>query len=159
MFFLDSLDLKRDPIIEELVESDDPDILCILGIPTLKKKIPQPQRMDLMSVEEQTSTYLLGPRPTWKDIAASIKDNPTFLIPPWVPPRHLLEKYGDMGVADKAAKIAGEVFLQFTWQIWLKLGHDWRTNRLSDVHPTTIEDALRQWLVDECLKITTTAVF
>jgi hypothetical protein len=161
MFFLDSLDVSKKCVIEEIVEYDDAGILRLLKLTQGSRRQSQARHAELEMVDDDQDQFPLGRNPTWQQISISLKANPTILIPKWdgTLDRNLQKYDKDSRDSNELALNAGKVFISFTRQIWLKLGDYWKADHLKRDTVQTVEDALEVWSVDRCLDKTTSAVF
>lgn len=149
MFFLHTLDLGKTPCLEDILNKDDALVLSLLG-GALPQVTPRPQREQ--SDSEIENRYPLGPKPSWAEITASLKDNPSELMPRWSFP-HTLEKYQADEGGHSTMALAGRIFTRMSLCLWTAVqplqfttqGEDMTT---MPVRPTTVEEALECWSVD-----------
>ena len=145
MFFIDLEDPNQPWFIESIPEVHSVDVVRELKLTKLRPRKPQPERQD-----DDETTYPLGNAPTWKEIAGSLRSNPTILIPNWKEPLEI-NWYGDCAPGT-AESYAVEIFIRFTCHLWILLNPSWRRRPENHINPMALGDALNYWSVDSILE-------
>jgi hypothetical protein len=133
MFFLHSLDLNKEKCLPEMLIEDDLDVLRTLGV-TLKKK----SRPRMPSPDNDVEVFPLGRAPSWPTIQKSVRESPWILMRAWSWSPQLAN----------LERAACKLFILFTVHIWATLHENWRTE-CDAICPTTVEEALKYWTLQE----------
>jgi len=147
MFFIPLVDADRPWLLNDIPEIDTVEVVRELGLTVTRRRKGQPERPE--EEEEDETRYPLGEAPTWKQIAGSLQADPTVLIPRWEEPLDC-ERYTNCEPGS-AESHAVDIFVSFTWHIWISLNPTWRTRPENSIKPTTLTAALRSWSVDAIL--------
>ena len=153
MFFIPLEDVLRPWLIEGLPEIETVEVVRELKLTVTRPRMPRPERQE----EGDETRYPLGEAPTWKQIAGSLLNNPTVLIPRWVEPVEI-EQYVDCEPGTVESQ-AVEIFLTFTCHMWILVNPNWRTRPENRIESTTLAGALRSWSVDGVQKELIAATF
>jgi len=151
MFFLHTLDLERNPCLEDILQADsaDPGIKRILG--ELKAPGARFVRPARVAGDEAGDIYPIGRNPTWAEIKRSLEGNPFDIVSQWEFPMNL-QSYSDApnsSIEGKACKI----FIRFCRALWVSIHPGWLA--LGEVpEPATIEEALECWSLHSVVKHT-----
>ncbi|KAF8057192.1 hypothetical protein FPV67DRAFT_1430596 [Lyophyllum atratum] len=144
MFFLHELNLSKDHIIPGILQCDDLQVKRILGIAPKRR---QNRRRPLDADED---SYPLGSRPSWRQVQRSLESKPWELMRDWSWPPELEPYMGVDGRDDDASpqqRAAGDIFVDFTRQLWLGLNPHWQSSS-EKAFPENIKEALETWSVD-----------
>ncbi|MDX6296095.1 MAG: hypothetical protein QOH50_5488 [Kribbellaceae bacterium] len=155
MFFVPLDDPDQPWTIEDLPEIDNVEVRRVLKLSLEITRKPQPMRQK--DEDEDDSCYPLGEAPTWKQIATSLRSDPTILIPRWEEPVGL-EWIMD-SERGSAESHAGDIFILFTSHMWILLNPSWRTRPEIRINPTTVSEALACWSVDGILSAIIDMIF
>ncbi|KAF8074202.1 hypothetical protein FPV67DRAFT_1410099 [Lyophyllum atratum] len=140
MFFLHELDLTRDHIIPGILECDDLQVQRILGIaPKRSQNRRRPRDVD-------EDSYPLGSTPSWRQVQRSLQSKPWELMRDWEWSPELEAYMGDDD-ASSGQRAAGDLFVNFTRQLWLGLNPHWQSST-EKASPKNVKEALETWSVD-----------
>lgn len=139
MFFLHELDLTKANCLPEILEVDDMGVIKALG-----GKLPKPKRR--MEGVLGDDGYPLGATPSWQEVRQTIGQKPWELMRKWRWPTDLEDAVTEQ--LDSPAKIAGDLFAQFTTHFWSLLNGKWQCPNLLTVTAVTAQEALEYWTVE-----------